>query len=174
MLANRLQVIQRASRWLRVLLILLGILLLINKINTLLQPFPADARTLVGVVFQGAAVTGKIRVLWFAQVALGTVLQVAILYGIIRLLELYSRGTLFTAKHVARLRQIGLTCAFAPAIWLMVLIGAWPEIAAAQDQWVRVMPSFPGGAILGSCIFMFASRLMNEGRELRDEQDLVI
>ena len=174
MLANRLQTIQRASRWLRVLLILLGILLLINKINTLLQPFPTDTRTLVGVVFQGAAVTGKIRTLWFMQVALGTALQIAVLYGIIRLLELYSRGTLFTAKHVMRLRQISLTLAFAPVIWLIVLIGAWPEIAAAQDQWTKVMPTFPGGAILSSCVFMFASRLMNEGRELRDEQDLVI
>jgi len=36
------------------------------------------------------------------------------------------------------------------------------------------LPSFPGGALISSCVFMFASRLMNEGRELRDEHDLVI
>jgi hypothetical protein len=36
------------------------------------------------------------------------------------------------------------------------------------------MPSFPGGAIISSCVFLFAGRIMNEGRELRDEQDLVV
>ena len=174
MLANRLQTIQRASRWLRVLLILLGVLLVINRINAWMQPFLPDTRTLLDVVFHGAAVTGKIEILWSAQLVLGTALYLKALYDIIMLLGLYAKGELFTTKNVARFRRLGLTFAFAPAIWLIVLIGAWPEIVAAQDQWVKVMPTFPGGAIIGSCIFMFASRLMNEGRELRDEHNLVI
>jgi hypothetical protein len=87
---------------------------------------------------------------------------------------LYSNGKVFTAQNVAQIRRAGLTYACAPAVWLIVLIGAWPEIAAAQDQWAMIMPSFPGGALISSCIFLFASRIMNEGRELRDEQDLVV
>lgn len=174
MLANRLRNIQRASRWLRAFLILLAVLFLINRINTLGQPFPPDTRTLAGVVFHGTALTHKIQILWVVQLVLSTALSLTVIYHLFRLLGLYAKGALFTAKHVARMRQISLTCAFAPVIWLVVLIGAWPEIAAAQDQWVKIMPSFPGGALITSCVFMFASRLMNEGRELRDEHDLVI
>ena len=55
-----------------------------------------------------------------------------------------------------------------------MLIGAAPEIAAAQDQWTNILPSFPGGALIGACLFLFASRIVNEGRELREEQDLVV
>ncbi len=36
------------------------------------------------------------------------------------------------------------------------------------------MPSFPGGSILGACLFLYASRIMDEGRKLREEQDLVV
>jgi hypothetical protein len=67
-----------------------------------------------------------------------------------------------------------LTYACALGVWLVVLIGVAPEIAAAQDQWLKVMPSFPGGALAGACMFLFASRIMNEGREMREEQDLVV
>jgi hypothetical protein len=174
MLKNRLRTIQRASRWLQALLILVTILFVINKINTLMAPTPPDTWTLAGVVFHGTAVTDKIRILWATQLVLGMALSLKVLYHQVRLLGLLSKGELFTEKQVAQVRQIGLTLAFALVIWLAVVVGALPEIVAAQDQWTRVMPSFPGEAIIGSCIFMFAARIMNEGRELRDEHDLVI
>ena len=174
MLARRLRTIQRASRWLQALLILLAVLFVINRINVLMQPVPADTRTLVGVVFHGGTITGKIQILWIAQLALAAALTLKVAYHLTRLLGLFSRGELFTAQQVVQVRQVAITLAFAPALWLAIVIGAWPEIVAAQDQWVKVMPSFPGGAIIASCMVMFASRLMNEGRELRDEHDLVI
>jgi hypothetical protein len=59
-------------------------------------------------------------------------------------------------------------------IWLAVLIGAWPEIAAAQEQWTSIMPSFPGADLMGAFLFLFAAGIMDEGRKLRDEQDLVV
>jgi biotin transporter BioY len=68
---------------------------------------------------------------------------------------------------------VALTLAFAPGMWVVVLLCIWPEVAA-QEAWVNVMPTFPGGTIIASCIALLASRLMNEGRELRDEHDLVI
>lgn len=87
---------------------------------------------------------------------------------------LYFKGKVFTAQNVVQIRQVGLTYACAPAVWLVVLIGAAPEIAAAQDQWLQIMPSFPGGALIAACFFLFASGIIDEGRELRDEQDLVV
>ena len=108
------------------------------------------------------------------QLVLGAALTLKILYHFIRLMMLYAREKIFTAQSVAHIRQVGLTYACGLAVWLVVLIGAAPEIAAAQDQWLNIMPSFPGGAIVGACLFLFASRIMDEGRKLREEQDLVV
>lgn len=87
---------------------------------------------------------------------------------------LYSKDKIFTAQSVAQIRRVGLTYACAMLIWLAVLIGAAPEISAAQDQWLNIMPSFPGGALMGAFLFLFGSRIMDEGRKLREEQDLVV
>lgn len=143
-------------------------------LNNMVHPFPADSRALAGVVFKGTEITGKVQNLWLMGLVLDAALTLTILYQLIRLMMLYSKGKVFTAQNVARIRQLGLTYACAPAVWVVVLIAAMPEIAAARDQWVQIMPSFPLGALMVACFFLFASRIMNEGRELRDEQDLVV
>ena len=172
--ANRLTAIQRASRALRVFFIFISVIFVLGTLNRMTHPFPPGARTLAGFVFQGTAITAKIQILWLVQIVSGAALNLKILYHFIRLMGLFSKGKLFTAPNVAQLRQVGLTFLCAPAVWLVVLIGVTPEIAAAQYQWVKVMSSFPGGALISGCVFLFASRIMNEGRELRDEQDLVV
>jgi hypothetical protein len=45
--------------------------------------------------------------------------------------------------NVSQIRQLGLTIMFGLVIWLIGLIGAGPQILAAQDQWLKIMPSFP-------------------------------
>src|ERR1700733_3415047 len=121
--ANRLSSIRRSSRALLGFFILLSILFVIGTLNKMEHPFPPGARALAGIVFQGTALTGKIRILWLAQMVLGAGLSLKILYHFIRLLALFSKGELFTARNVAQIRQIGLTLTCAPAIWLVALIG---------------------------------------------------
>jgi hypothetical protein len=166
--------VQRSSRALLVFFIFISVISLWSALNNIVHPFPPDTRTLAGIVFEGPAITGKIHSLWLVQIVLGAALTLKILYHLIRLMMLYTRGGVFTAQSVAQTRQIGLTYACYLVIWSVVLIGIAPEIAAAQDQWLKIMPSFPGGALVGACLFLFASRIVNEGRELRDEQDLVV
>lgn len=172
--ADRLGEIQRASRWLLGLFVLISVVSLWGALNDIAHPFPPGTRTLAGVVFQGTAIAGKIQTLWLMQVVLSAALSIKILYHLIRLAVLFSKGKLFTAQNVAQIRQVALTNMCVLAVWLVVLIAAAPEIAAAQDQWVKIMPSFPGGALMSAILFLFAGRIMNEGRELRDEQDLVV
>lgn len=174
MTADRLSAIQRASRALLVFFIFISVISLWGTLNNIVHPFPPGTRTLAGVVFEGTAITDKIHALYLVQLVLGAALTLKILYHFIRLMMLYAREKIFTAQSVAHIRQVGLTYACGLAVWLVVLIGAAPEIAAAQDQWLNIMPSFPGGAIVGACLFLFASRIMDEGRKLREEQDLVV
>ena len=172
--ANRLSTIQRASRALLIFFIFVSVISLWWMLASIAHAVPSDSRTLAGVVFEGTAITAKIQGLWLLQMVLSAALNLKILYHFIRLMVLYSTGQLFTTQSVAQIRVIGLTFACGVAIWLIALIGAAPEILAAQDQWTNVMPSFPGGAIMGACLFLFASRIMDEGRKLREEQDLVV
>jgi hypothetical protein len=143
--ADRLGTVQRASRALLVFFIFMSVISLWSTLNNIVHPFPADTRTLAGVVFHGTAITGKIHGLWLVEMLAGAALTLKILYHLIRLMIQFSRGKLFTAQSVAQIRQAGLTYACALVIWLVVLIGAAPEIAAAQDQWLNVMPPFPSG-----------------------------
>jgi hypothetical protein len=174
MTAHRLSSIQRASRALLIFFIFMSVIILWGTLNNIVHPFPEDARVVAGIEFKGSAITDKIQGLWLMQLLAGAALTLKILYHLIRLMVQYFRGQLFTAQSVGQLRQVGLTYACAIAVWGLVLLGAAPEIAAAQDQWVQVLPSFPGGSLMCCIFFLFASRIMDEGRELRDEQDLVV
>jgi len=174
MTADRLSSIQRASRALLIFFVFMTVISLWSTLANLAHPFPADSRTLAGVVFKGDAVTLKIDVLWQVQIVLSAALSLKVLYHLIRLLILFSRGQLFTTQSVAHIRHVGVTFACGLLVWLIPLIGAAPEIAAAQDQWTSIMLSFPGGAVMGACLFLFGSGIMDEGRKLREEQDLVV
>jgi Protein of unknown function (DUF2975) len=172
--AARLSTIQRASRALRRFFIFLAALLVLGTLATIANAPPNGISVLAGIVFQGTSMTGKIEALLLVQKLLGTALSLKVLYHLVRLMGLFAEGKLFTALHVAQIRQVGLTLMCAPLVWLIGLVGAAPEIAAAQDQWVRIMPSFPGGPLINGAALVFAAWIMNEARGLRDEQNLVI
>ena len=174
MTADRMNSIQRAARALLIFFIFMSVIILWSTLANVVHPFTPGTRTLAGIVFEGAAITDRVHNLWLMQMLLGAALNLKILYHFIRLMILYTRGKVFTAQSVSQVRQVGVTFALALVVWLIVLIAAWPEISAAQDQLFNIMPSFPGGAIMGACLFLFASRIVDEGRKLREEQDLVV
>ena len=171
---NRMNTIQRTSRTLRAFLILLAILLAMGLITRWIHPIAHEVKTIAGVAFEGDALTGKIQTLWLVQMLLAAAVNLKVVYHLVKLLGLYSNGELFTAANVAQIRQLGVTMMSGLAVWLIGLIGAGPEILAAQDQWVKIMPSFPAGALINGGILVYVSWIMNEGRLLRDEQDLVV
>jgi hypothetical protein len=113
--------------------------------------------------------------IWSAlQILAGAAVSLKVLYHLIRLVALYARGRLFTTESVAQIRQVGVTYALALVVWLIPLIGAAQEIAAEPEQWTSIMPSFPGGALIAACLFLFASGIMDEGRKLREDQELTV
>ncbi len=172
--ANKLAAIQRASRGLRGLFILLLAMVALGVLGDLTHTHAQGAKVLAGVEFPGAAVTGKIQLLWVLQLVLHAAIYLKLCYHVIRLLGLYSQGRLFGAQNVAQIHQLALTLVWMPVIWLMVLIGAAPEIVAAQEQWPKIMASFPSGALIDGGMMLFVSWIMDQARELRDEQDLVV
>jgi len=172
--ADRSRKIQRAARSLRWFFILLSVLLVVGTINQMQHPFPPDSRIVSGVVFHGASITRKIEIVWLVQTILGVAINLKVLYHIIRMLWLYSGGKLFTAQNVSQARQLAFTLMGAPVLWAGVLIAAWQEISAAQDQWTQIIKTFPGAAVIGAGLIQLAGYIVSEARDLRDEQDLVV
>ena len=171
----RMRKVRRASRELRLLFIVLLVFIVLGALTRLTHPNPLGTKiVLAGIVFQGATLTDKIHVLRIVQLVLGAAVGLSIFYNLIRLLGLYSQGRLFTAQNVAYIRGLRLSVFCIPLVWLVGLIGAATDIAAAQNQWQHILPSFPFNALIDGAVILFAGWIMNEGRELREEQDLVV
>ncbi len=168
---TQLQAVQRASRSLRrFFMVLFGGTLL----GSLALLFGQRTITLAGIAFAGDAVTGKIQTLWVIESVLTAAVLLKGLFHLIRLFGLYADGKIFTRENVRQIRQLGITLLLMPAVWLLVVLAAVPELTNVPDVLVRLVPSFPGMALIGGAIVLLVAWIMDVGRELREEQDLVI
>jgi hypothetical protein len=170
---DQLKQLKRISLSLKRLFIFLFALTVFGVIARLLVP-SAESITLVGVPFSGEMITTKIYALSIIAALLSAALAMKAYFHLIKLFSLYAQAKVFTADNVAQIRQLGITLMLAPAVWLAVLLAAMPEIAAATAGWLGIMPSFPGNQLIVGGIVILISWIMDVGRQLRDEHDLVI
>jgi hypothetical protein len=168
----RLEDVERVSRRVKQFFLLVAVLTVLGTLATLFgEPVPIS---LVGLGFHGEAVTAKVQTLWVIETVLSATIALKVFYHLIRLFGLYAEGKIFTPANVLQMRQVGLTLLLAPALWIIVFIVSLPEVASMSDEWVRIVPSFPGNGLVGGAIVVLVSWIMDVGRELRDEHDLVI
>ena len=129
---------------------------------------------LVGIWFTGDEISGKIMLLGIVGAALRILVSLKALYHLIRLFGSYAGGQIFTADNVNQIRQLGVTMMLLAAIWLLDFTVALPEITEKSDQWGRIVQSFPTLELVGGAIVILVSWVMDAGRELREEHDLVV
>jgi hypothetical protein len=170
---EQLRKVRSASRSLQRFFILLLVLTVAGLLATLFGPEPPPVE-LAGITFGADAVTGRIQTLWILERALGAAIALKAFVHLIRLFGLYANGRIFTRDNVRQLRQLGITLVLLPVLWLGVFLAVVPEIRDMGDGWIRAMASFPMMAGLGGAIVILIAWIMDVGRELRDEHDLVI
>ena len=170
---TRLREVQRVSRTLRAFFILTFVLTVLGLLAALFGPEPRPIE-LVGSVFAPELVTAKLRFVWFTKTVLRAAVALKAFYHLIRLFGLYADGRIFTARNVGQIRQLGVTLLLLPALWVLVLLAVVPEIAATDNGWLNLLPSFPMTAGLGGGIVIMLAWIMDVGRDLRDEHELVI
>jgi hypothetical protein len=169
----KLKEVKRVSRSFRLFFMCLFVLTIAGLLASLFGPERPPVE-LAGTVFAPEAVTDRIRTLWVIERVLRSLVALKAFFHLIRLFGFYAEGRIFTRDNVAQLRQLGVTMLLLPAIWLLIVVAAVPQIAGTDDGWIRAMASFPMMAGLGGAIVMLIAWIMDVGRELRDEQDLVI
>jgi hypothetical protein len=177
--AEKLKKVQKYSASLRNLfrfLFVLGALALVVETALVVsgaEPFDTNAR-IGNTEYSGDSIPGTIRAIAF----IGFVLRLAILlklnFHLVKLFGLYADGEIFSAENVNQIRQIGITMLLFPALWVlglfvpMLIPGEGLSKTITNGGWQPF-----SGLTLGAIVIV-VSWIMDVGRELREEQDLVV
>jgi hypothetical protein len=142
------------------------------------KPHEPGVIQIAHLVFTGDPVPTDVRVLAYVYFTLSLAIALKIWFHLIKLFALYAEGKIFSAENVQQIRQVGYTVLISPALWLLSLF--IPLFVAADGMSITTSPNLPlniGGVfqqiILGT-IVIIVSWIMDVGRELREEQDLVV
>jgi hypothetical protein len=127
--------------------------------------YTADTLTLFG------------RAVGVTTVVLGVGLVLRLCFHMIRLFDLYASGRIFTDENVRHMRQIGVTVFLFSAYWLVDLALQFvppSALASSATREVMINLNIPFGIVILGTVIVFFSWIMDVGRELREEQDLVV
>jgi hypothetical protein len=131
------------------------------------------------VLYGGDPVSGTVHVLSYVYSTLALAIFLKITFHLIKLFALYAQGKIFSAENVAQIRQIGYTVLLTPTLWVLTLFV--PLLVSGEGMTMTSAPeSGPMGAgqvfsqIIIGTIIIVVSWIMDVGRELREEQDLVV
>lgn len=140
-----------------------------------------------GVTYEAEAVPASVRVIAIVGALFAMALLLKLLFHAIRLFDLYANGKIFTVENVRQIRQIGISVFLFIGLWFFDLLmqllvsnanirvaEAVAEGGASESAELTLTLGSPFGiAILGTVIIFF-SWIMDVGRELREDQDLVV
>jgi hypothetical protein len=183
--AEKLKQVQRYStslqRLFKFLFALGAIAVVIAALLILTGAEPFDANVRIGsAVYSGDSISGTIRAMVIVGLALRAGIALKLYFHLIKLFRLYAQGDIFTADNVRQIRQIGITVLLIPALWLLgviapLLVGvAAYEAGSTTTTFMMILPSTPFDEVIAGTIIIVISWIMDVGRELREEQDLVV
>jgi hypothetical protein len=183
--AERLRRVQRYSASLRSLFLFLFVLgaavWMIVSIITLegaIHPRPDPSIRIGNTEYSGGAVTGSLRAIGYVYASLTVAVALKLTFHLVRLFSLYADGKIFSAENVRQIRQIGVTVLLFPAAWIvgLVLPAILPAVGVTGAGGPPVFAQFVGSvqSVIFGLIVIIVSWIMDVGRQLREEQDLVV
>jgi hypothetical protein len=108
----------------------------------------------------------------------GAALLLKLLFHLIRLFDLYADGKIFTVENVRQLRLIGITLFLFLSLWVLELVAQFvvPEVVVQDSAatTTSINLNIPFSVIIVGTVIVFFSWIMDVGRELREDQDLVV
>jgi hypothetical protein len=127
-----------------------------------------------GLRFSGEAIDGKLQVLAILNLVVGIAIQMKILVHLLRLFQLYAEGKIFTAGNVMQIRQVGVTMLLGTAMAIVFFVAAAAIVVADRVPAQTFEPTFPLVPFVVGVILVLVSWIMDVGRELREEHELVV
>jgi hypothetical protein len=125
--------------------------------------------------YSGDSISLGVRVLSYVYFTLSLAISLKITFHLIKLFALYADGKIFAAENVRQIRQIGFTVLFSPILFVLTLFV--PLFIAAESTISTDAPIGVGmlfEQLTAGAIIIVFSWIMDVGRELREEQDLVV
>jgi hypothetical protein len=171
---ERLKQVQRYGVSLRRLSKFLFALAAVSGVATiLLLAFGERGRTSLlfgGIEYPADTVPIQAVAIAMVSVVLGVALLLKLFFHMIRLFDLYSLGVIFSVENVHHLHQIGVTVFFFLILWFLQILAQLTLPAGVSELNLGRLFSI---LVLGTVIVFF-SWVMDVGRELREDQDLVV
>lgn len=137
-----------------------------------------------GVAVYGAMIQGDItssmKVLGFSvSFFTKSICSILALYFLMRLFSLYAQGLIFTALNVRRIRQIGFVLLAKPVLDLLyqALMGLVLTMNNGVTSAYNIPIIFDGSHITGiltALVILLVSWVMEEGRKLKEQEELTI
>lgn len=143
------------------------------------KPHEPTAVQIGHLVYSGDPVSGTVHVLSYVYGTLSLAIGLKITFHLIKLFALYADGKIFSAENVRQIRQVGYTVLLTPALLVLTLFV--PLLVSGEGM---TTSTSPGTGLMGEgqvfsqiivgTIIIIISWVMDVGRELREEQDLVV
>ena len=176
---QRLEKVRKYSvsfgRLFRFLFVLAALGLVIQTFLLFTGAEPYDSSVRIGhTEYRSDAIPLAVRVVAWIGSTLGWALLLKLNFHLIRLFGLYADGTLFNRENVYQIRQIGITVLLFPALWVLGIFA--PGFLPAEGVTRTFVESSqdPFTQLIVGAIIVVVAWIMDVGRELREEQDLVV
>mgnify|MGYP003578448131 CR=1 FL=1 len=115
-----------------------------------------------------------VRIFTGIALILSVVVYMKILQHLVLLFSGYAEGLIFTRANVHQIRQIGITILCIPLFWMVVDIGFIILMKIIAPGTAIVESGYPLVSILAGTIVVLMSWIMDVGRALHEESELVI
>ena len=163
---QKLQKVQKYSASLRSLFVFMFVMGVVVWLITTVMTFsdairPNSASRAIGYLYQ----------------SLGVAIVLKLTFHLASLFGLYATGKIFSAENVRQIRQIGITLLLFPALAVLGLFVPLPVPAEGISSdgppvFVQFIAALQN--VIFGVIVIIISWIMDVGRELREEQDLVV
>jgi len=177
--AQRLEKVQKYSvsfkRLFRFLFVVVALALVVQTILIVTGAEPYGSSVRIGnTEYSGDSIPFAIRTIAWLGTTLGLAVLLKLNFHLIKLFSLYADGKLFNRENVHQIRQIGITVLLFPALWVLGLIV--PGFLPTDDVARSLVSSgqHPFTELIVGAIIVVVAWIMDVGRELREEQDLVV
>lgn len=124
--------------------------------------------------YRGESIPWAAHVISWVGNLLGLAILLKLFFHLQKLFGHYAEGRIFEKESVQQIRQIGVTVLLFPVLWLSLAIA--PNFIPAEGR-TALLESDGAGPfmeLIAGAVILVVSWIMDVGREMREEQDLLV
>jgi len=124
--------------------------------------------------YRGESIPWAAHVISWIGSLLGFVILLKLFFHLQKLFGHYAEGRIFEKQNVHEIRQIGVTVLLFPVLWIALAIA--PNFIPAEGR-TALLESDGAGPLMeliAGAVILVVSWIMDVGREMREEQDLLV